>query len=363
MLAIVIDKSPVKVDIKIEDIQLQNGAFYTVCFIVEDDIAPRTLEVTKLKQLLDAGYMRVSEAYNFAYSVFAQRKMEKVVIRAKRTNESYKEAYDADDNSNYYYVSIASKDIGEILDFNDHLNNEQFKLQFFSLNSDVSQMVSDKKSLVYYYQEVFNPIGLPYSDGKGVWQWDNTNNVQWDEYQYIQFEKFDMTESVAQNIFSNYPEAAWIGYCGFYFPSRVQWLHKFLAKVSTTSRHDIPELSTTSALMYNKDKATTGSGALTDGTRIEYKIMTDWLIWAIQRNLWKVLYKQEKIPQTRYGDLIMENSLKEVLDVAVSENHFSSYRITEIKQDRRTNKLSIKFSATLVHTVLGVDKVEGTVYN
>ena len=91
--------------------------------------------------------------------------------------------------------------------------------------------------------------------------------------------------------------------------------------------------------------------------------MNDWLIWAIQRNLWKILYTKEKVPQTNSGSILMENGLKEVLDVAVTENHFSDYRITEVTQDRRTNKLSMKFSATLVHTISGVDKVEGTIYN
>ena len=172
-----------------------------------------------------------------------------------------------------------------------------------------------------------------------------------------------MSVELAQSILPNYPEAAWIGNCGFYFPSRVQWLHKFLAKVTTTKRTNLPNLSTSSALIYSKDKATVGSGATADGTKIEYKVMNDWLIWAIQRNLWKILYTKEKVPQTNSGSILMENGLKEVLDVAVTENHFSDYRITEVTQDRRTNKLSMKFSATLVHTILGVDKVEGTIYN
>ena len=71
-MTIDIDFSPIKVDIQVEDLQLQSDAFYTVCFIAESDTAPRTLEVTQLSQLLDAGYMRAGNVYNFVHSVFAQ---------------------------------------------------------------------------------------------------------------------------------------------------------------------------------------------------------------------------------------------------------------------------------------------------
>ena len=53
-MTIDIDFSPIKVDIQVEDLQLQSDAFYTVGFITESDTAPRTLEVTQLSQLLDA---------------------------------------------------------------------------------------------------------------------------------------------------------------------------------------------------------------------------------------------------------------------------------------------------------------------
>ena len=362
-MTIDIDFSPIKVDIQVEDFQIQSDAFYTVGFISESDTAPRTLEVTQLSQLLDAGYMRVENVYNFVHSVFAQGKMGKVVVRAKRSTETFEEAYRADDNSTYYYVVIDSKDINDVLAFNSSITEEQFKLQFFSSTADVSTLIEGRSKLVYYFQDEFFKVDLPYSDGKGVWQWNNTIDVSWDDNSLIQFETYDMPVEVAQSRLSNYPEASWIGNCGFYFPSRVQWLHKFLAKVATTKRINLPNLSTSSALIYGRDKATVGSGTTADGTKIEYKVMNDWLIWAIQRNLWKILYTKEKVPQTNSGNILMENGLKEVLDVAVTENHFSDYRITEVTQDRRTNKLSMKFSATLVHTILGVDKVEGTIYN
>lgn len=399
-MTIDIDFSPIKVDIQVEDLQLQSDAFYTIGFITESDTAPRTLEITQLSQLLDAGFMRIDNVYNFVHSVFAQGKMGKVVVRAKRSTETFEEAYKADDNSTYYYVVIDSKEIDDVLSFNDSIFQEQFKLQFFSSTADVSTLIQGRSKLVYYFQDELFDVGLSFSDIKEIWQWDDMSNlawddgkliydlqdkvlnnglpyshgddfwqwdditdVSWDDNKLVQLEIHDMPVDIAQARLSSFPEAAWVGNCGFYFPSRVQWLHKFLAKVPTTKRTNLPDLSTSSALIYGRDKATVGSGTTADGTKIEYKVMNDWLIWAIQRNLWKILYTKEKVPQTNSGSILMENGLKEVLDVAVTENHFSDYRITEVIQDIRTNKLSMKFSATLVHTILGVDKVEGTIYN
>ena len=105
-MTIDIDFSPIKVDIQVEDFQIQSDAFYTVGFISESDTAPRTLEVTQLSQLLDAGYTRAGNIYNFVHSVFSQGKMGKVVVRAKRSTETFEDAYKADDNSTYYYVVI-----------------------------------------------------------------------------------------------------------------------------------------------------------------------------------------------------------------------------------------------------------------
>ena len=44
-MTIDIDFSPIKVDIQVEDFQIQSDAFYTVGFISESDIAPRTLKL------------------------------------------------------------------------------------------------------------------------------------------------------------------------------------------------------------------------------------------------------------------------------------------------------------------------------
>ena len=160
-MTIDIDFSPIKVDIQVEDFQIQSDAFYTVGFISESDTAPRTLEVTQLSQLLDAGYMRAGNVYNFVHSVFAQGKMGKVVVRAKRSTETFEEAYKADDNSSYYYVVIDSKDIDDVLSFNNSIAEEQFKLQFFSSTADVSTLIQGRSKLVYYFQDEFFKVDLP----------------------------------------------------------------------------------------------------------------------------------------------------------------------------------------------------------
>ena len=97
---------PVKVDLQIETPSLERDAFYNLCFITENDEAPRTLKVERLRDLLDNGYDRLSLAYNFCVGVFAQQGMDTVYIRAKRLSESYEDAFDAVDNSNYYFVVL-----------------------------------------------------------------------------------------------------------------------------------------------------------------------------------------------------------------------------------------------------------------
>ena len=147
---------PVKVDLQIETPSLERDAFYSLCFITENDEAPRTLKVERLKDLLDNGYDRSSLAYNFCVGVFSQQGIDTVYIRAKRAIESYSYAFSADDNSNYYFVVIESKELYEISDFNQYLSSEdENKLQFYSNNSNEISEIS-KGKVVNYYQEVFD---------------------------------------------------------------------------------------------------------------------------------------------------------------------------------------------------------------
>ncbi len=139
---------PVKVDLAIETTTLDREAFYNLCFITENDVAPRTLEVKTLRDLVENGYEREDLAYNFCVGVFAQQSMPMVYIRAKRTYETYEEAFSADNNDMYYYVVIESKDTEVITNFNDYLvTSDDYKLQFYSSNIPVVE----GRKLVHYY--------------------------------------------------------------------------------------------------------------------------------------------------------------------------------------------------------------------
>jgi hypothetical protein len=398
-------KTPVDVSVNIESPQVSRDAFYNLCFITENDTAPRTLIVEKLQDLLDNGYIRADYAYNFCYGVFAQRTLKSVTVRAKRSNESYIEAYEADDNSDYYFVVIEPKFMSEILSFNDYLvSNDEMKLQFFSINRNVTNQIRDKK-IVYYYNNLqtyedgvyewdsndlvewddnrllgkeqdldknilnfyinrlYGVNSLPYiSDGVGdYWDFDNRDTSLWDQEEPVTLQYHDFTEDQAQSARLAYPEGAWIARCCTKFPSLVQWLHKFIAKADAFLGTDIPDLSTTSSIV-RRTKVTLGSGKTGEGVWINEQVSLDWVKWAIQRNVWKLLYTSEKVNATDEGLTLIENQTREVLDVAVQEGIFSEYKITERKLDRRNNKASLKFSARLMYSILDAE-IEGTVYH
>ena len=222
--------TPVNVDVKVENFTIKSSAFYSVCFITGHNTAPRTIEVTKLKDLLDNGYSRDSLAYNFCRYLFMQQGVTTAYVRAKRNNETYETAFNADDNSDYYYVVIDSKDISSIIKFNDYINqNDPYKLQFFSTNTDVSKNIKGKK-IVHYYQPTtaLESFSIAPSDM-------GSRNL------FIP--KKDYTFDEIQSMPPFYPESCWIGRCGHAFPSRMQWLHKYLAGVVDKSRTTISYFS------------------------------------------------------------------------------------------------------------------------
>ena len=211
--------TPVNVDVKVENFTIKSSAFYSVCFITGHNTAPRTIEVTKLKDLLDNGYSRDSLAYNFCRYLFMQQGVTTAYVRAKRNNETYETAFNADDNSDYYYVVIDSKDISSIIKFNDYINqNDPYKLQFFSTNTDVSKNIKDKK-IVHYYQPT------PALESFSIVPSDMGSRN-------LSIPKKDYTFDEIQSMPPFYPESCWIGRCGHAFPSRIQWLHKYLAGVA-----------------------------------------------------------------------------------------------------------------------------------
>lgn len=377
-----VNTSPIIVDVNIEESILTSEGFYQVGFITQNDSAPRTIIVDSLDDLLANGYDRGSQAYNFCIGVLAQKKMQQIVIRAKRSTETYTEAYLEDDNSGYYFVVIESKDINEILTFNDNIVDE-LKLQFFSSNLNIYDLVKDRK-LVYFYQPYFGDGWLLYdssnivetdagkwfsigesgyySDGTGSWSFDDNSINDWDSNDNVLLEYHDLTEEEANNKSLYYPEGAWIGLCGAEFPSHIQWLHKFVERMEWFNLTEIPDLSSACVRIYGRDKATVGTAETCEKYPINEQVSLDWVKYALQRKLWNLLYNSKKVNATVNGLQILENQIKEILDVAVDEGIFTDYLITKRELDRINAKASFKFVATLTHSILGVDKVEGNIY-
>lgn len=401
-----LNTSPVEVVIKREVSQpLDRGAFYNMCFITEHDYAPRTLEVNRLQDLLDNGYSRFTLAYIFCLTAFRQKQMPKVFIRAKRTNESYVDAYDADSNLNYYFISIQSKFLSDILSVNDRITDlGDSKLQFFSHKDNLTNQIKGRKLVYFYYPFEVGDFGNILFDGRenvlwddfgkikkfvtpestvkeyflnivygkdtmphlsdglvGWWKYDQDDYAEWDDYKKILLQKHDLTQDQVNIAISPYPEASWIAYCGNFFPSQIQWLYKSLPAISDIKPINIPDLST----VYSKNigvKATFGSGKTLQGVPIKEQVSIDWLQWAIEQNLWNLLYTSENINATESGLTIVENVLREVLDASVEYEIFQSYKITSRSLNRVTNKASFKFSANLEHSILNAE-VEGVVYN
>lgn len=378
-----IDFNPVKVNVNVEPSQLDRNAFYSICLITENDFAPRTLQVTSLQDLLDNGFMRTDLAYDFSRIVLAQGTMDGIYIRSKRSSESYQEAFLVDQNSDYYFLTLDTKDITTIFEFNDFVNvQDEFKLQFFSLNEDVSLRVKDRKIVSYHYPFLvnsdttteekfknyyinksygFNTLPM-FSDGfEDYFLFDQNNIALFDEDNKLLLEKQDMNKDESDKVLSAFPEAGWIARCGYKFPSLVQWLHKFIAKTESFKIKQIPNLSSTSVVIQGL-RVVEGSGLTGQGVLIKEQVSLDWLKWAIQQNVWKLLYTSENINATQDGLQVVENALKEVLDIAVEQKIFSQYKITHKELDRNNNKASFKFSATLMQSILNAE-VEGTVYH
>lgn len=404
-----VETNPINVEITVESESLDRNAFYNVCFITENDVAPRTVEVANLNELLSHGYRRDSLAYNFCLTAFAQQGIPSVFVRAKRTDETYSEAFSSDSNANYYFVVIDSKLESDIAPFNEYLTSaDEFKLQFYS-SSNVP--IKDKK-LVHYYSDFSirlaeimagdfsrlvgdseNLTGRIYASdrakfselyiAKALKSDVEIEDAYSGEYKYM---SGDLTKLVGDSINlagrtidyekareygaevqyyqlarTAYPEAAWIAECANSFPSRVQWLHKVLVKPDVMKYSEIPEKSNTTAIVMNT-KVTVGSGTTMQGIAIHEQVSLDWVKWAIGRKVWNLLYNTSKLPANTGGTELIKNEMKNVLDLAVEEGVFSKYIIKDISiaKDKETVKAS--FSATLMHSILGAS-ISGSLYH
>lgn len=404
-----VETNPINVEITVESESLDRNAFYNVCFITENDVAPRTIEVGNLNELLSHGYRRDSLAYNFCLTAFAQQGIPTVFVRAKRTDETYSEAFSSDSNANYYFVVIDSKLEGDIEPFNEYLTSaDEFKLQFYSSSNDP---IKDKK-LVHYYSDFSirlaevmagdfsrlvgdseNLAGRMYASdrakfselyiAKALKSDVEVEEVYSGEYKYM---AGDLTKLVGDSINlagrimdferareygadvsyyqlarTAYPEAAWIAECANSFPSRVQWLHKMLVKPEVMKYSEIPENSNTTAIVMDT-KSTVGSGNTMQGFAIHEQVSLDWVKWAIGRKVWTLLYNTSKLPSTVGGTELIKNEMKNVLDLAVEEGVFSKYVIKDISIAKDKETVRASFSATLMHSILGAS-ISGSLYH
>jgi len=157
-----------------------------------------------------------------------------------------------------------------------------------------------------------------------------------------------------------YPEAAWIAACGGIFPSRVQWLYKYLDKVDVVEAGVIPNLSTASSIVM-KNRATVGSSSTLDGILIHEQVSLDWVKWALGRKVWSTLYSRDKLNTDAGGLELITNDVKQVLSVAVDEGVFVSYEIESVKINKIENSVSVKFNVVLSQTILK-SEISGTLY-
>ena len=325
---------------------LEREAFYNLCFITENDEAPREIVVNKLKDLLDNNYSRTSLAYNFCVGVFSQEGIQSVTVRAKRSGETYQQAFDAADNNSYYFLVIESKDESVINTFANRLAFEPYKLLFYSAPTN---LLANTKT-VHYYQSTIPLESV--TDNKITLDNLYINSSYKLGYEVVDLDKATPTQLQMTRL--AYPEAAWIALCGNKFPSSVQWLYKYLAKTDIVFDKDIPPLSNTSSIVIN-DKAVVGSGKTNQNLPIYEQVSIDWVKWAISQRVWKTLYTQNKINATQGGIDLIVNEIKYILDIAVEQGIFTQYKIGETKLDRNTNNLQVKFTANLTHTILEVE--------
>ncbi len=412
-----LNKTPVKVNINIEQpLGLTYSAFEAILFIAENNtVEDIEYKFERLQEVLDAGFTYGSSTYNFCRGVFKVGRKCAVFVRVKRKEESYEACYDKFDNSKFYFVIIESKLFGDLYRFNQHIAKEE-KLHYFSTTEEIGHLIAGLKC-VYYWQPTFNGFlqldskdfveldsnkfirlqgsGELYRDEDSYWMFDggqgdvetyrfladsddgvlwdfneflafqlptvdNDSYVGWDEDGAIPLDKTDYTtEQEALNLPIFYPEAVWIARCLNLLPTRTQWLYKTLDGVEGFDVDDIPVNANTTTYIRG-DKVTLGTGCTTQGVRIEQQIFLDWLKWAIQNNMWNLLYASEKVPATQGGLTLFEHRLKEPLDFSLQEQAIAEYQITERRIYDQV-KVSFKFNIKLMHSILGVDSVEGTV--
>ena len=368
-------KDPVNIQINIQQPVVTRYAFYTVGFISESDTATEYVEVFQLKDVLDNGYSVGSAAYIFCKILFAQNnRPESVILIAKKTTETYAQAYRRNRTRDYYFLVLESKDVNDVLSVSTLVSNlNDYKLIFFSTTENVTAQVQGIENIVWWY---FTDYIIS----------DNGCYVASDSLFALQTE------------ISTYPEAAILGRCANSFPSTIQWSLKELNDVTVES--PIPNYYTdtqtwkfdsSSVMLWDSGSesplesthiesfsqiyelfplanyyaqvldtpVTWGSGTTTAGEWIDIKVFTDWMKWAIQQRIWKLLRTSLKVPATEQGAEQIKLCLKEVLDFSVQQQGIEKYEIKQHILNRSSRSLSINFNFSYSHSINAVQGVTG----
>ena len=112
------NKTPVVVNISLTQARLERYAFYTPAFISEHvDFTDRSVEVFQLSDVIKAGYSQDSSAYIYCALAFAQtERVDSVILVAKKSNETYLEAYKESPINKYYFLSLESQNEDDVLE-------------------------------------------------------------------------------------------------------------------------------------------------------------------------------------------------------------------------------------------------------
>lgn len=163
-----IETNPIKIKIDVSTETTTRDGFFTPCFIAEtEDTFLRTSVVTSLEDVIDLGFSDESNCYSYCNTLFSQENntIDQIIIRTKYPSETYLEAFLADDNSSFFYVTIESKELQDIIDISDYIETIR-KMLIFSTNQDWSVELEGRKNLIYIFDDATStpttcsPIGL-----------------------------------------------------------------------------------------------------------------------------------------------------------------------------------------------------------
>lgn len=389
----------VKINISSSSGYLDANALQTTLFITESETPKKAIVVTKLKDLLDFGYKRESVAYNFCLGVSLNKKGSRVIVVGKGKDESYVDALKRVPAKVFYFICLESKLSEDVLSVHTNIiASKQEKLIFTSSNEDLSEVYSGCDRLVYYYcdsldfKDIYQHYLLydseeivemdtddlllvtevkpefynqSFIEGKSYLNTDDLKVISTDSNLNVILsdDSEETTQEEAQSYPLFYPEGAWIGRCCTAFPSEIQWLYKSFPKQLSNNSINFPKNSNTS-LQYgsNPDLITVGcnkvSSLLCD---INEQIGLDWLVMAIRKKLWLVLYQNEKVLPNEKGISLFKTALTSVLDNAKNLGLLSEWSNLQTQLNRVENNIGFTFDMKTTQTILTV-KMTGEIY-